>query len=187
MERSKAGDFSFPVRVAHVGANPVTVTVEADAAERAVLAAQWQVASVEAFSAVLYLARWKRDGIRMTGSVHAVISQSCVVTLEPVEQVIDEQVDQVFVPEGSRLARIRPDENGEIFLDPDGPDMPETFDGDTLDAGAAAAEFAALAIDLYPRKAGAEFMAQPETLAEEDKKPSPFAVLKVLKRENGAE
>ena len=44
---------------------------------------------------------------------------------------------------------------GEVLLDADGPDRPETFAGDSIDAGALAEEFFALAIDPYPRKPGA--------------------------------
>ncbi len=38
-----------------------------------------------------------------------------------------------------------------MVLDPDGPDLPEPFVGDTIDAGALIAEFAALGIDPYPK------------------------------------
>ncbi len=41
-----------------------------------------------------------------------------------------------------------------MLLDPDGPDIPDTFTGDTIDAGAVVSEHVALAIDPYPRKAG---------------------------------
>ena len=40
------------------------------------------------------------------------------------------------------------------MLDAEGPDGPETFTGDTIDAGALAEEFFGLAIDPYPRKTG---------------------------------
>ncbi len=71
--------------------------------------------------------------------------------------MIDEKVEQIFVPEGSKLARLTTNEDGEIVLDPDGPDIPDQFVGDTIDVGVVVAEFAALAIDPYPRKAGVDF------------------------------
>ena len=46
------------------------------------------------------------------------------------------------------------DGGGEILLDAEGPDSPETFSGDTIDVGALAEEFFGLAIDPYPRKQG---------------------------------
>ncbi len=75
------------------------------------------------------------------------------------------------------------DPSGEMVLDPDGPDLPETFTGDTIDAGDIVAEFAALAIDPYPRKPGAEFQDHIESTDATDKKPSPFAVLKDWKKD----
>ncbi|MDI7861018.1 DUF177 domain-containing protein [Rhizobiaceae bacterium n13] len=175
--------FSYLLKVGHISANPVTVRLEADKREREALARLWGVQSVGDLHAELQVNRWKKDGIRMRGRVKARIVQACVVTLEPVESDIDEEIDQIFVPEGSKLARIMTDESGEMLLDPDGPDLPETFTGDTIDAGVAVAEFAAMAIDPYPRKAGAAFADHVEDTGEGDKKPSPFAVLKDWKKE----
>ncbi|MCO6177835.1 DUF177 domain-containing protein [Ciceribacter sp. RN22] len=180
-----AGDaaFSYLVKVGHVSANPVQVHVEADERERRALAALWNVEAVESLGADLQIARWKKDGIRIKGRVKAELVQACVVTLEPVVSQIDQEIDQVFVPEGSRLSRILTNEAGEMILDPEGPDMPETFTGDTIDAGALVSEFTALAIDPYPRKAGATFDGHVEDNGESDRKPSPFAVLKDWKKE----
>lgn len=175
--------FSYPVKVGHISANPVMVRLEADERERKALAHLWDVVAVDDLRAELQVNRWKKDGIRMRGSVQAKIVQTCVVTLEPVPSDIDEAVDQIFVPEGSKLARTLTDESGEMVLDPDGPDVPETFVGDTIDAGAVVAEFAAMAIDSYPRKAGIAFGGHVEDTGENDKQPSPFAALKDWKKE----
>ncbi len=97
--------FSYQVKVGHISANPVEVHVEADTSELKALAETWNVVSVDDLSADLQIARWKRDGVRIKGRVQAKIVQSCVVTLEPVESAIDESFEQIFVPEGSKLAR----------------------------------------------------------------------------------
>ena len=176
--------FSYPVKVGHISANPVEVTISADAGERAGLAALWDILEVKALSATFQIQRWKRDGVRLKGRVTADIVQACVVTLEPVEAHIDEPVEAVFVPEGSKLARLPVAvESGEMLLDPDGPDAPEIFSGDTIDAGAVAAEHAALAIDPYPRKAEVVFAGHVEGSEKDDRKPSPFAVLKDWKKD----
>lgn len=169
--------YSFRVKVGHVAVNPVQVTMTADAAERARIAGVWQVGEVRSFTATAAISRWKRDGVRVKGKVEATVVQACVVTLEPVEQQISEDFEALFVPETSRLARVPLDETGELFLDPDGPDLPETFSGDSIDVGAVAAEFAALAIDPYPRKEGATFAGHVEDDGAAGKI-SPFAVLK---------
>lgn len=171
--------FSYGVKVGHVSTNAISVKAEADNRELVELAKAWKVVSVEALSAELQINRWKRDGIRVRGKVSARLTQECVVTLEPIETRIEEEFEQIFVPEGSKLARVATGTTAEMVLDPDGPDLPETFAGDTLDVGPIISEFVALAIDPYPRKQGAEFADHIEMGDEEvNKRPSPFAALK---------
>ncbi|EPE99241.1 YceD family protein [Rhizobium grahamii] len=183
--RSKRDDvpFSYLVNVGHISTNPVEVRLEADKRELEDIAKSWNVLSVDSFKAELQIARWKRDGVRIKGRVQANIVQSCVVTLDPVPSAIDETFEQIFVPENSKLARRPANDAGEMVLDPDGPDLPESFTGDTIDAGEVVTEFAALAIDPYPRKPGVEFSGHIEDTGENDKKPSAFAVLKDWKKD----
>ncbi|WLR93867.1 YceD family protein [Shinella zoogloeoides] len=184
MKKDDETPFSYPVKVGHISANPVEVTISADAEERAGLAELWSVLEVKALSATFQVLRWKRDGVRLKGRVTADIVQACVVTLDPVESHIDEPVEVIFVPEGSKLARLpAATEGGEMLLDPDGPDAPEIFTGDTIDAGVVAAEHAALAIDPYPRKPDTAFAGHIESSEEDNRKPSPFAVLKDWKKD----
>ncbi|OLP59947.1 metal-binding protein [Xaviernesmea oryzae] len=175
--------FSYRIRVGHVSHNPLEVHVEADDRERAALAKLWQVLEIHSLVADVKLTRWKRDGVKMAGRVRAKLVQACVVTLEPVEGDIDEQVEAIFVPEDSRLARIAANDSAEMFIDPDGPDMPDVFEGDEIDIGAAVAEYAALGIDPYPRKPGVAFAQAEQDEAVEDKRPNPFAVLKDWKKD----
>ncbi len=175
--------FSYPVKVGNISANAVTVRMSADDRERAALAALWDVVAVESLTAELQINRWKKDGVRIRGRVAARIVQACVVTLEPVESQIDEAIDTIFVPEGSRLARIAANDTGEMFVDPEGPDLPDIFTGDTIDAGTVVTEHAALAIDPYPRKDGAAFGERIESTVDDDVRPNPFAALKDWKKD----
>ncbi|MBB4065488.1 YceD family protein [Gellertiella hungarica] len=175
--------FSYVVKVGHISANPVTVTLSADEKEREGLARLWQVEKVDGLSAELQIARWKKDGIRIRGTVRADIVQNCIVTLDPLPAHIEETIDQIFIPEGSKLARITLDGQGEMVVDPDGPDAPELFHGDSIDAGEVVAEFAALAIDPYPRKEGIDFRDHIEDDGTNDRRPSPFAALKDWKKD----
>lgn len=146
---------SFPVNVARLPQKGMSAVVDADATQRAALAQAHGLLSVERYKADLLITRWKRNGIKVSGRVKAQITQACIATLEPVEATIDEDIEGVFLPEDSKLARQGFNEAGEILLDAEGPDSPETFTGDTVDAGALAEEFFGLAIDPYPRKTGA--------------------------------
>ncbi len=184
MKKDDETPFSYLVKVGHISANPVEVTISANADERAGLAKLWSILDVKALSATFEVRRWKRDGVRLKGRVTADIVQACVVTLDPVESHIDEPVEVIFVPEGSKLARLpTATESGEMLLDPDGPDAPEIFAGDSIDAGEVAAEHVALAIDPYPRKSDVDFGGHIESTDKDDRKPSPFAVLKDWKKD----
>jgi uncharacterized metal-binding protein YceD (DUF177 family) len=174
--------FSYRVKVGQVSHVPIELTITADEAQRAGLAELWDVLGVQALKAELKIRRWKKDGVKVIGSVHAEVTQACVVSLEPVPEVIDDEFEETFVPEGSALARVPTGGGPEIVVDADGPDF-ELFTGDEIDVGAFVAEMAAMSLDPYPRKADAEFVDHIEGDASDDKKPSPFAVLKNMKLE----
>jgi uncharacterized metal-binding protein YceD (DUF177 family) len=180
---TKGAPFSYRIKVGHVSHDPLEVRIEADEPERKALAKLWDILGVEALSAELKIRRWKKDGVKVMGTVHAEVTQACVVTLDPVAEVIDEEIEEIFVPEGSALARAPANDAGEIVVDPDGPDLPELFVGDEIDVGVFVAEMAAMALDPYPRKPNAAFEGHMESDAADEKKPSPFAVLKTLKLE----
>ena len=173
-----ASPVSFKVQVSHLPKKGVRVHVEATERQRAALAANHGLLSVEAFAAEMLVAPWRGDGVKVTGTLSADIIQQCVVTLEPLPARVETPVEGVFVPEGSRLARVPEGEHGEIVVNADAPDMPETFAGNAIDAGALAEEFFELALDPYPRKQDVEFD-QPG--GDGGERVSPFAGLSVLK------
>lgn len=157
------------------------IAFEASDKERTALAAFLGILTVDALTAELTVAPWRRDGVSVKGAMSATVRQASVVTLEPVEERIDQPLDLVFLPEHSRLARIDPREDGEIHLDPEGDDIPETFSGDRIDLGAALEEQLALALEPYPREDGAEFEAFDSDPEPDARAPSPFAGLTGLK------
>ncbi|MBK8458182.1 MAG: DUF177 domain-containing protein [Phyllobacteriaceae bacterium] len=164
---------SFDVEVRRLPARGFPVKIDADAEARAALADAHGLESVDRLHAELLVERWGKDGAKVSGRVVADIVQSCIVTLEPVPATIDAAIDGVFVPENSRLAVPT---YGEILVDPEGPDAPETFSGDSIDVGALVEEFFELAIDPYPRAPGAAF-GESET---GDGAMNPFAALAKL-------
>ncbi|MBZ9798171.1 YceD family protein [Mesorhizobium sp. ES1-4] len=154
---------SFFANVARLPQKGLPVVIEADAEQRAALAEAHGLLSVEAYRAELLVASWKRNGVKVSGRVEADITQACIVTLDPVPAHIDEPVEALLLPEDSKLGRQGFEGGGEILLDADGPDSPETFSGDTIDVGALAEQFFGLAIDPYPRKPGASLGAGEDT------------------------
>jgi hypothetical protein len=178
MSREGASPVSFEVSVARLPKKGMPVTLEADEAQRAALAREHGLVAVEAFRADLVVSHWNRDGARVHGRVVARIVQNCVVTLEPLEALIGEDIDSVFVPEGSRLARPSFTAEGEMVLDAEGDDPPEQFAGETIDVGQLAEEHFALAIDPYPKRQGAGL---PEPEPQEEPRGPLFDKLKGLK------
>jgi uncharacterized metal-binding protein YceD (DUF177 family) len=113
-----------------------------------------------------------RGGLRVTGRVSATVGQVCVVTLDPIDNEIEEEIDLVFTPDAAPLAK----EGG---AEPE--DALEPLVDGTVDLGAIATEFLLLALDPYPRKPEAVF----EAPAEGDDGAHPFAALAALKKDQG--
>jgi hypothetical protein len=118
-----------------------------------------------------------RGGIRVTGRLTASVTQPSVVTLEPLTQEIAEPIDRIFLPGGQK--NYAGPANAEVFVDLEGEDVPDHFEGNEADLSELIVETLALAVDLYPR--------EPDVSLEDTGfKPdldetSPFAALKALK------
>jgi len=150
------------------------LTLRVDADERATLASELDVSAVNALEVKLQAVRF-RGGIRVTGRLVAEIVQPSVVTLEPVLQKLEEPIDRVFLPGGEKPFIEAAD--AEVFVDLEGEDMPDHFEGNEADMTLLIVETLALSIDPYPRNSGEQV---PEA-GLGDAKESPFARLKVLK------
>ncbi|MEW7007594.1 MULTISPECIES: YceD family protein [unclassified Lentilitoribacter] len=176
--------FTFPVKVGHVSSNPISITIEADGKELEGLAKFWKVIGVTSLKADVKLSRWKRDGVRVSGHFEGKLIQDCVVSLKPINTEINDDFVAFYVPETSKLARQDNIQNGELIIDVDGPDIPDTFSGNTIDVAAVVSEFAAMAIDPYPRDPEAEIDQKFQSGSiEDDAPPSPFAALAAIKSE----
>ncbi len=173
--------FSRVIEIDHLPDLGRDVVIEADASEREALAAWNGLAHLGKLEATLRVTHRMRGRINVSGHVTGLMTQTCVVSLEPFEQAFDENVDVDFVPaedlaKAEREAVLssydRATQGAEEVEPPD-----PIIDG-KIDLGALAAEFLALALDPYPRKPGIRFE---ETLAEQPAAPeSPFAILRKL-------
>jgi hypothetical protein len=105
-----------------------------------------------------------------------------VVTLEPIENVIDEEVDLRFSPDAPVVPEGGDPAHHQTVSHTAGEDEPpEPLTGGAIDLGAIATEFLMLAIDPYPRKPGVEFAPPPRDTETEH----PFAALAALKKPSG--
>lgn len=167
--------WSEPVTVEEIPDEGLHREIVAAPETRAALAARAGLREVAHAAARFDLAR-RGSGVRVTGQVSARVGQTCVVTLEPIDNDIEEPVDLLFMPEfageGPGLADTLETEVTQ------GEDPPEPLVGGRVDLGAIAAEFVMLGVDPYPRKPGAEF-SPPRAAADTDA--HPFAALATLK------
>jgi len=132
------------------------------------------------FLAVVQFKRWRGDGISVSGNIKSEFIQKCIVSLDPIQQELDVDFETKLVPVGSKLAIAMEMADGEMIMDFDGDDPPDTFEGREVDVWKIIIEHFNLSIDAYPRASSAQL---PEPIEELDAKPSssPFSALGSLK------
>ena len=153
--------------------------IAASEAERAALAQAYGLLELRRLEAEATISAGMAAGsIVVEGRVTAELTQACVVTLEPVEQAIDEVFSRRFVRPGTpgRRSRNAPAPRSTSIRRPTTRRSSST---DHIDLGTIAQEHFVLAIDPYPRAPGA---ALPPEVGEpaEVKADSPFAALAAL-------
>lgn len=152
----------------------LALSVEAD--ERLAIADELGITAVEKLEVKLHAVRFK-GGMRVTGRLVATTVQPSVVSLEPVTQEIVEPIERVFLPGGEKAYAGQAD--AEIFVDLEGEDVPDHFEGNEADLSVLIVETLALALDPYPRQPGESLGAlRDDGDTESD---LPFAGLKILK------
>jgi hypothetical protein len=115
---------------------------------------------------------------KVSGVLHAFVTQTCGVSLEPFETLVSASVEVDFAPcrqtLGEHASRKMTAGGAAIFAGPQG--SPDPIINGQIDLGALAAEFLALNLDRYPRKPGVTF--EDNFSGESSGKDSPFAVLR---------
>ncbi len=169
--------WSVPVAVEDIPEAGLHLALEAPEALLPELAKLAGVREVSMLKATFDLAR-RGAGVRVVGEVRATVGQTCVATLEPIENAVNEMVDLRFAPQ---TAAERTETELEIDPVASKEEPPEPLINGRLDLGAIATEFLMLGIDPYPRKPGAAF-ATPKV---EEGGAHPFAALEALKKPPG--
>jgi hypothetical protein len=146
--------FSRPVSLTET-ALPPRGRIEASSEERAALAAQFGIESLDSFTFDYMFKPIVSGRYRLTGTLRAQVIQLCVLTVEPLTSLIEEAVKVECWPQD----QIETLETEAVVIDPEAiaEEPPAMIVNDKVDVGALAAEILASAIDPYPRKEGAEF------------------------------
>ncbi len=175
----KADPWSVPINVAHIPDTGLHRDIEAGRAAREAMAEVAGLREILSASASLDVTPKSGGRFHVAGHVRARIGQTCVVTLDPIENDIDEPIDLIFAPPEQipQLADLV-DEAAES--DVEIPDPPEPIVNGVIDLGRLATDALFLAIDPYPRRPDAVF--EPPVVAA-DPEDHPFAALKALRLE----
>ena len=136
--------FSRSIAVARIGAEPEVHDIAATAEECAAIAREFNIPGIGALAGH-YVLRAEGDG-EIAAALHltAMVTRTCVVTLDDFEAEVDERAELLFIP-AERMSEML-----------EGPDEPDEipYEGTAIDLGAALTEQLALALDPYPRKPG---------------------------------
>lgn len=178
--------FTHKVQADRLGDSEKTLVIEPDPAALERMAKEYGCLDITNLKAELTLKPWRKAGVRVTGVITADLKQECVVTLEPFEAQIREEVDRTYEAVSSRPRKPRDlNDDGEIEIELETLDPPDVMIDGVIDLGQLICEQLALTIDPFPRKPGVEFVPENSDDAgdEQDEKPSPFAVLAKLKQD----
>ena len=168
---SEAPEFSRLFALADIGAEPKSVSISANEAERVALARRFGLLSLELLSAEAGLSA-VNSWIEARGILSAQLTQSCVATAQPLAVTVQEPFRIRFEPPVDGVAE------EEFELSADDCDVSE-HDGQAVDLGEAIAQTLGLAINPFPRAPNAdEVLKAAGVMQAEDA--SPFARLKGL-------
>jgi uncharacterized metal-binding protein YceD (DUF177 family) len=155
-------------------------TIEVNRAERETIAELLDLRALDRLSFAFRLNRRGQGRLSLQGTLAAAVTQTCVVSLEPVESTLEVAVEVEFwpIPMIDDLAT-SPDEaasHGTL-------DWPEPIEGGKIDLGPVIYETLATGLDPYPKREGVSFewSEAGDSGAEAKQAESPFAALKRLK------
>ena len=173
---SPSNPWRASVTIAQIPESGLHRDLEANADARKAMAEMAGLREIASARASFDLSPQSGGRVHVAGKLSARVGQTCVVTLEPIEKDIDEQIDLMFAPDEQipRADLVADEDAG----DSDVPEPPEPIVGGIIDLGRLAMDVLFLAIDPYPRKPGAVF--EPHVVAA-NPEDHPFAALKMLK------
>ena len=173
----QADPWSVPIAVEQIPDTGLHRDIEADRAARDAMAELAGVREILSASASIDVTPDSGGRFHVTGRVRARVGQTCVVTLDPIENDIDEPIDLIFAPP-EQIPQLADLADDAAQSDAEIPDPPEPIENGIIDLGRLATDALFLAVDPYPRKPDVVF--EPPDVAD-DPEDHPFAALKALR------
>lgn len=159
IDRASQNEWTYRLDADEIGPGGRTLVLEPDARERFLIADRLKILSVDSLSAKMSLLRTQSGlVIRVTGTLKAQVSQTCVLTLDPVQDWIEEEFEAcyadpeqavLFVREKARRASGQVEEEGMSILSEF--DDPEPLYNGQLDLADLVVQYLSLAINPYPK------------------------------------
>jgi hypothetical protein len=172
----KADPWRVPVTVAQIPDTGLHRDIEADRPVREAMAELAGLRDILSANASLDVTPKGGGRFHVGGRVRARVGQTCVVTLDPIENDIDEEVDLIFAPP-EQIPQMADMVDEAAEGDVEIPDPPEPIVNGIIDLGRLATDVLFLGVDPYPRRRDAVF--EPPVVAA-DPEDHPFAALKAL-------
>ncbi len=166
-------EFSFIVHPSELEDVEIKYELNADSDERDALSKRFELKGIEIFNIILKVKPLRRENaIRLRGKLYATVFQSCIVSLAPIRNTIEEEFEIIFCEE-KQIDRPGCEDVDNL----------EPYFNDTIDLGETASGELALAIDQYPRAEGISDAAMAPYLPKhDDLETKPFGGLAALKR-----
>jgi uncharacterized metal-binding protein YceD (DUF177 family) len=165
--------WSHPLAVADLPPEGAALKLVPGEKERVSLAHYVGVFAVPALVADVKATPDGNGGVVIEGELAATVRQTCVVSLEPFDNAVNEHIALRFLSESAADFAIAEDGGDER-------DSADVIRDGVVDLGMLVTEFLALGVDPYPRRPGAVFA--PPDIAAGDEASSPFAALAKLKQ-----
>jgi uncharacterized metal-binding protein YceD (DUF177 family) len=157
-------EFSRPVPLARLGAQPFRQQIEATADERERLARRFDLVALDRLTAAVTLRRQEGEAVLLEAVFEAGFAQTCVVTLEPVPAAVSQSFSLLYGPIDENRTEVELGVEEIVF---------EPLTGDSIDIGEAVAQELSLALPEFPRDPDAAI----DAAAAAEPVEAPFAAL----------
>jgi hypothetical protein len=173
----------LPVHLVETGSitEPISGCLELNGDERRAVAVFLGLITLDSFVMDYRIEPLAKGRFKLTGKLHAELSQACVITLEPVPEIVDEPIEAELWPDSQmRDEEIAPPEDDSVEAQaPEDP--PVRIIGGRADLAGFAIEILSTSMEPYPRRKDAKFDWKDPVSGPDGRALSPFADLAKLK------